>query len=270
MLPSNIHATAIVAPGANISKEASIGPFCVVGKDVVLEKNVSLASHVCIDGDTVIGEGTKIFPFACIGYIPQDLKYDNEPSKVLIGKNNIIREYVTIHSGTKHGNMQTVIGNDCLLMVGAHVAHDCIIGNNVILANSATLGGHVIVEDYAILGGLSAVHQFVRIGAHAMVGGFSGVGENVIPYGKVAGERAVLRGINVVGMKRRNFPQEEILSLRKAIAKLFSDDNGNLATRINETKQEYQNTKTVMDIVNFLEQDSTRTMCKIDKNFMNS
>src|SRR6185369_14225842 len=149
-------------------------------------------------GNTQIGENTKVFPFASIGHAPQDLKYKGEKSKLVIGKNNVIREHVTINPGTEGGGMLTQIGDNCLLMVGAHVAHDCRVGNNVIMANNATLGGHVLVDDFAIIGGLSAVHQFVRIGKHAIVGGMSGVENDVIPYGSVIGERASLAGLNLV------------------------------------------------------------------------
>ena len=166
-----IHKTAIIQKGAQIHSEAIIGPYCTIGKNVELAKGVKLHSHVCIDGFSYIGENTEIFPFASIGYPPQDLKYNGEESRVIIGKNNIIREYSTINTGTKHGNMETVIGDNCLLMISSHIAHDCVVGDNVILANNATLGGHVILGNNVIIGGLAAVHQFVRIGKFAIVGG---------------------------------------------------------------------------------------------------
>ncbi len=170
-MTGNIHQTAIIAPGAQIPKSAAIGPYCVIGPDVQLGERVRLVSHVHIEGRTIIGEGTTIYPFASLGTPPQDLKYEGEKSELIIGKNNTIREHVTMNPGTKHGAMKTVIGDNCLFMMATHVAHDCVIGNNVIMANNATLAGHVHVGDYAVLGGLSAVHQFVRIGAHAIVGG---------------------------------------------------------------------------------------------------
>src|SRR5947209_20337006 len=177
-----IHLTAIVAPGARLAEDAVVGPYCIIGEDVALGPRVSLGPHVVVDGRTTIGEGTRLFPFASIGLEPQDLKYRGERSELVIGRNNTIREYVTINPGTEGGGMVTRIGDGSLFMVGAHVAHDCQIGNHVVLANNATLGGHVVVEDYAVLGGLCAVHQYARIGSHAMIGGMSGVERDVIPY----------------------------------------------------------------------------------------
>ena len=168
---TNIHPSAIVDPLATLADSVHVGPFCSIGPNVVLEANVHLHSHVVIDGRTKIGEGSEIFPFASIGMAPQDLKYRGEESFLEIGKRNKIREYVTMNPGTEGGGLLTRVGDDCLFMVGAHVAHDCLVGNNVILANNATLAGHVTVGDFAIIGGLSAVHQFVRIGPHAMIGG---------------------------------------------------------------------------------------------------
>ena len=178
-------------------------------------------SHVVIDGRTTIGDGTRIFPFASIGLEPQDLKYRGETSSLVIGRDNTIREYVTINPGTTGGGMVTRIGDNCLFMVGAHVAHDCQMANHVVMANNATLAGHVIIEDYAVLGGLCAVHQFVRIGRHAMIGGMSGVERDVIPYGQVMGDRARLTGLNIIGMQRRGFSRDDIQGLRNAYQFLF-------------------------------------------------
>ena len=200
----DVHPTAVVSSQSNIGNDVKIGPYCVIGPDVVIGDRVFLHSHVVIDGQTVIGEGTNIYPFASIGLVPQDLKYKGESSSLIIGARNQIREHVTMNPGTEGGGMKTVIGDDCLFMIGSHVAHDCIIGNHVILANNATLGGHVEVGDFAIIGGLSGIHQFVRIGAHAMVGGMSGVEQDLIPYGSAMGERAKLRGLNLIGLQRRN------------------------------------------------------------------
>src|SRR3989440_11723229 len=187
-----IHPTAIVAPGATLAEDVSIGPYCVIGEEVVLGAGVKLIAHVVVDGRTTIGEGTRLFPFASIGLEPQDLKYRGENSELVIGRNNTVREYVTMNPGTEGGGMVTRIGDGCLFMVGAHVAHDCQIGNHVVMANNATLGGHVVIEDYAVLGGLCAVHQYVRIGRHAMIGGVSGVERDVIPYGPGMGGRGRL------------------------------------------------------------------------------
>src|SRR5215469_15415020 len=216
-----IHPTAVVAPAARLAENVVIGPYCVVGENVTLGPRITLRSHAVVDGRTTIGEGTRLFPFASIGLEPQDLKYRGEKSELIIGRNNTIREYVTMNPGTEGGGMVTRVGDNCLFMAGAHVAHDCQIGNHVILVNHATLGGHVIIEDYAVLGGLSAVHQFVRIGRHAMIGGMSGVERDVIPYGQVMGERARLTGLNIIGMQRRGFSRDDINGLRNAYAYLF-------------------------------------------------
>jgi UDP-N-acetylglucosamine acyltransferase len=256
-----IHPTAIVAPGAALADEVVIGPYCTVGGEAVLERGVSLKSHVVLDGRTTVGEGTRIFPFASIGLEPQDLKYHGEKSSLVIGRNNTIREYVTMNPGTTGGGMVTRVGDNCLFMVGVHIAHDCQIGNHVIMANHATLGGHVTVEDYAFLGGLSAVHQYVRIGRHAMVGGMSGVERDVIPYAQVMGERARLSGINIIGMQRRGFSREDIQGLRNAYQFLFSSD-GTLTDRVNEAAERFRGIAPVDDIVQFIRADSSRAICQ--------
>jgi UDP-N-acetylglucosamine acyltransferase len=256
-----IHPTAIVAPGAVLADDVEIGPYCVVGAAVALAAGVRLIAHVVIDGRTTVGASTRIFPFASIGLEPQDLKYNGEASSLTIGRNNRIREYVTINPGTRGGGMVTLVGDDCLLMVGAHVAHDCRIGDHVIMANNATLGGHVVIEDYAILGGLSAVHQFVRIGRHAMVGGMSGVERDVIPYGQVVGDRARLTGLNIIGMQRRGFSREDIQGLRNAYQFLFSD-GGTLTERVNETAERFAGIGPVDEIIGFIRADSSRAICQ--------
>jgi len=258
---SQIHPTAIVAPGAELAGDVVIGPYCVIGREVRLGRRVSLRSHAVVDGRTTIGEGTRLFPFASIGLDPQDLKYRGEKSELVIGCNNTIREYVTMNPGTAGGGMVTRIGNDCLFMVGAHVAHDCQIGNHVVMANNATLAGHVVVEDYAVLGGLSAVHQFVRIGKHAMIGGMSGVERDVIPYGQVMGDRARLYGLNIIGMQRRGFSREDIQGLRNAYQFLFSTD-GTFIDRVNETAERFSGIGPVDDIIEFIRADSSRAICQ--------
>jgi UDP-N-acetylglucosamine acyltransferase len=257
----HIHPTAIVASGADLAEDVEVGPYCVVGAEVALAAGVRLIAHVVIDGRTTVGPGTRIFPFASIGLEPQDLKYAGEASSLVIGRNNRIREHVTINPGTTGGGMVTRVGDDCLLMVGAHVAHDCQIGDHVIMANNATLGGHVVVEDYAILGGLSAVHQFVRIGRHAMVGGMSGVERDVIPYGQVIGDRARLAGLNIIGMQRRGFSRDDIQGLRSAYQFLFSE-GGTLNDRVNETAERFSGIGPVDDIIAFIRADSSRAICQ--------
>ncbi len=257
----SIHPTALIETGAVIASSAQVGPFCVIGPNVVLGENVRLLSHVVIAGHTTIGANTIVYPFASIGHAPQDLKYKGEASRLEIGSNCQIREYVTINPGTDGGGLLTKIGNDCLLMVGAHVAHDCIVGNNCILVNNATLAGHVHLGDFAIIGGLSAVHQHVRIGAHAMIGGMSGVENDVIPYGTVMGERAHLSGLNIVGLKRRGFEREDIHTLRNAYRLLFAAE-GTLQERLDDVAKMFEDNKPVRDIVDFIRVDSGRAICQ--------
>ncbi|MGE5546405.1 MAG: acyl-ACP--UDP-N-acetylglucosamine O-acyltransferase [Solirubrobacterales bacterium] len=255
-----IHPTAIVDSKAELADSVVIGPFCVVGPHVRLDERVELLSHVVVEGRTTIGEGTRIFPFASIGHQPQDLKYHGEPSTLEIGRNNQVREYVTMQPGTEGGGMVTRVGDNCLFMASAHVAHDCILGNNVIMANNATLAGHVIVGECAFLGGLSAVHQFVRIGKHAMIGGMSGVEADVIPFGMVIGNRAHLNGLNIVGLKRRGFSREDIHTLRNAYRLLFAPE-GTLQERLADVAEQFSGNAGVMEIVDFIRSDSSRSLC---------
>ena len=259
--PSSIHPTAIVEAGAIIASDAIIGPYSHIGAEVTIESGVRLVSHVVVGGRTIIGAGTTVYPFASLGYEPQDLKYKGELSQLIIGKNNKIREHVTMNTGTEGGTMVTKVGDNCLFMVGAHVAHDCVVGNNVIMANNATLAGHVVVDDFAIIGGLSAVHQRVRIGAHAMIGGMSGVESDVIPYGLVMGDRARLSGLNLVGLKRRGFERDDINSLRNAYRLLFAEE-GTLQERIEDVARIFETNKAAMDIINFIRTDSSRAICQ--------
>ena len=253
----NIHATAIIDPNAMMGKDISIGPYCIVGRDVNLGDGVRLHSHVVIDGRTTIGTETQMFPFSSIGLPPQDMKYKGEDSELIIGARNTIREYVTMNPGTADGGMRTIIGDDCLFMASTHVAHDCIVGNHVIMANNATIAGHVEVGDFAIIGGLSAVHQFVKIGKHAIIGGMSGVENNVIPYGSVVGDRARLSGLNIVGLRRRAFLKEDIKNLRTAYRMLFAEE-GTLAERTDDVAKMFVNNTAVMDIIGFMRAESSR------------
>jgi UDP-N-acetylglucosamine acyltransferase len=256
-----IHPTAIVAPGAKLADDVVVGPYCIVGERVSLATSVILRAHVVVDGRTEIGEGTQIFPFASIGLEPQDLKYRGEQSRLIIGRNNNIREYVTMNPGTTGGGMVTRVGDNGLFMVGAHVAHDCQIGDHVVMANNATLAGHVIVDDYVVLGGLSAVHQFVRLGRHAMIGGMSGVERDVIPYGQVMGDRARLCGLNIVGMQRRGYSREDIQGLRAAYQFLFSE-GGTFSDRVVDMAERFGGIRPVDDIIDFIRADSSRAICQ--------
>tara|TARA_Y100001970_G_scaffold294183_1_gene448118 strand:- start:41394 stop:42194 length:801 start_codon:yes stop_codon:yes gene_type:complete len=258
---TNIHHTAVVSEKARLGSNVTVGPYCVIGDNVELGDDVELVAQIFIDGHTKIGNTTKIFPFASIGTPPQDLKYKGEISRLEIGENNIIREHVTMNPGTDGGGLLTKVGNNCLFMVATHVAHDCLIGNHVIMANNATLAGHVEIDDWAILGGLSAVHQFVRIGRHAIVGGVTGVRDDVIPYGSVVGDQGKLAGLNLVGLKRRGFDRQTIHDLRRAFRLLFANE-GTMAERISDVAELYGNNEPVMDIVNFIQEDSSRAICQ--------
>lgn len=258
---TNIHPTAVVEEGAELGEGVHIGPYAVVGPQVRLGDGVHLDSHVVVGGDTQIGANTRIFPFASIGLQPQDLKYKGEASRLEIGCNNVIREHVTMNPGTEGGGMLTKVGNNCLFMVGAHVAHDCQVSDNVILVNNATLAGHVELGEFAIVGGLSAVHQFVRIGKHAMIGGMSGVESDVIPYGTVTGNRAHLSGLNLVGLKRRGFDRETIHAMRNAYRLLFAHE-GTMEERVRDVAEMFADNEPVMEIVKFVDVSSSRAICQ--------
>ena len=255
-----IHSTAIVSPLAKIGKNVSIGAYSIIGDEVELADNVEIMSHVCVDGRVTIGEGTRIFPFATIGYQPQDLKYHGEKSCVIIGKNNSIREYVTIHPGTEGGLMKTVVGDNNLLMIGVHIAHDCVVGNHVVMGNNATLGGHVVVGNNVIIGGLSAVHQFVRIGHHAIIGGMSGVERDVVPFGAVKGDRAHLYGLNLIGMRRAEFHRDEISALQKAYDVIFCSE-GSTSDKLKTAEEQFGNAKCVSDVISFMREETSRSFC---------
>ena len=261
----SIHATAIIDEKARIAKGVSIGAYCIIDGGVEIASGCEIHPHVCISGETTIGENTTIFPFASIGYKPQDLKYRGEKSKIIIGKNNTIREYVTIHPGTADDKMETIIGDSCLFMIGAHIAHDCVVGNRVIMANNATLAGHVTVGDGAIIGGLSAVRQHIRIGKSAIIGGMSGVENDVIPYGNAFADRARLNGLNIVGLRRAGHKKSEIQELREAYDAIFTQNNHTIAERIKNTKDKYTGNSLVNDIISFLEEDETKAICVPEK-----
>lgn len=255
-----VHPTAIVSSSAQLGKGVKVGPYCIVGEHVVLHDKVELVSHVAVDGRTDIGAGTRIFPFASVGHQPQDLKYHGEPSRLIIGERCVIRESVTINPGTEGGGMLTSIGNDCLIMASAHVAHDCQVGNNVVLANYVGLAGHSIIGDYVAFGGMCAVHQFVRIGAHAFIGAQSMIDSDVIPYGMAVGNRARLAGLNLVGLKRRGFDRESIHTLRAAYRMVFSSE-GTLRERVEDAAELFKDEPLVQDVVGFIASLSDRPLC---------
>ena len=254
-----IHKTAIINSNAKISKDVVIGPYSVIGSDVEIGEGTVVESHVHITGNTIIGKNNKIYPFASIGNDPQDLKFKGEKNLLEIGDNNKIREYVTINPGTEGGGGKTKVGNNCLFMVSSHIAHDCIVGDNVILANNVPLGGHAHVDDNAIIGGNSAVQQFTRVGKFAMVGGMCGVVRDVIPYGIAHGNRSILQGLNLIGLRRKNFPNKEILSLSEAYKIIFKNEN--LTKNLNNLSNDLRKNKLVSEVVNFLEKDKKRPIC---------
>jgi UDP-N-acetylglucosamine acyltransferase len=257
---TEVHATAIVDPQAELASSVKIGPYSIVGPDVRLGEDVVLHSHVVIAGRTSIGARNHIYPFASIGQPPQDLKYHGEPSTLEIGSDNLIREYVTMNPGTEGGGMVTRVGNNCTVLASAHIGHDCQIGNNVIISNTTLLAGHCRVGDFVIFGGAAAVHQFVRIGKHAFVGGASAVESDIIPYGLVVGNRAHLMGLNLVGLKRRGFSREQINAMRDAYGQIFSSQ-GALRDRVAAVADRFAGNAEVMDIVNFIQAGGDRPLC---------
>ena len=254
-----IHKTAIVDPKAKISSNVSISAYSIIGPKVEIGENSIIDSHVSIIGNTKIGKGNKIFSFASIGSDPQDLKFDGEETKLEIGDNNKIREYVTINPGTKGGGGLTKVGSNCLFMVSSHIAHDCLVEDNVILANNVPLGGHAHVEQNVIIGGNSAVQQFTRVGKFAMIGGMCGVVRDIIPYAMVHGNRSILQGLNLVGLRRKNIPNKDIIVLSEAYKQIFINEN--LTENLRNLNQDYKKNKLVKDVVEFLEKNKKRPIC---------
>jgi UDP-N-acetylglucosamine acyltransferase len=257
MAETRIHPSAVIDEGAEIGAGVEIGPFCHVGPEVRLGDGVVLKSHVVVTGDTQVGDETVIFPFACIGEIPQDLKFAGEKTKLTIGRRNRIREHVTMNCGTEGGGGITRVGDDGLFMAGCHVAHDVQVGNGVIIVNNAALAGHCVVEDDVIIGGLSGVHQWVRIGQGAIIGAVTMVTNDVIPYGLVQAPRGHLDGLNLVGLKRRGVARKDITALRAAYQMLAQGEGAfqDRARRLGEeTESDY-----VRQIVNFVLAESDRS-----------
>jgi UDP-N-acetylglucosamine acyltransferase len=254
-----IHKTAIVDSKAKISANVNIGPYSIIGPNVEIGEHTVINSHVSIAGYTKIGKKNKIYPFASIGNNPQDLKYDGEKSYLEIGNSNTIREYVSINPGTRGGGGLTKIGNNCLFMVSSHVAHDCVIGDNVVAVNNVAIGGHVQIDDNAIIGGNSAIHQYIRIGKFAMIGGICAVIRDVIPYGLVHGNRSVLQGINLIGLRRNNIPNQEIALLSKAYKEIFKSEN--LSENLKNLSEEFKENDLVKEILKFIQKDKKRPIC---------
>lgn len=257
---TDIHPSAIVDKEAQIADNVKIGPFCIIGKDVVIKSNTSIQSNVIIERGTEIGEKCEIYPFVSIGLPPQDLKYDGRKTGVKIGEKNIIREYTTIHRASIGGDGLTEIGSNNFLMAYVHVAHDCKVGSHVIMANVATLAGHVEVEDYTAIGGLVAIHQFTKIGSYSMVGGFSGVGQDIPPFMLASGPRAQLYGLNLVGLKRHGFSEDIIRDLKKAYKILFRDKLS-LNEAIEKVESEFPDSKEIKILLNFIS-NNKRGICR--------
>lgn len=247
-----IHSTAVVSPRASLGQDCFIGPYTIIGDEVTLGNRVRLDSHVVIDGRTRIGDETHVFPFVSIGLASQDLKYRGEPSETRIGQRCSIREFVTIHRGTEGGGMLTEIGDDCLIMAQAHIAHDCIIGNHVIMANAATLAGHVIVEDGANIGAYSGVHQFCRVGREAYVGGYSVVVKDALPFALSVGNHARCYGLNTTGMRRRGYSRETMNALHHAFHLLLSS-RLNTTQALERIREEITGSKEVDELIHFIE-----------------
>ena len=254
-----IHSSSIIDKKAKIGKNVKIGPFCYIGAKTLIDDEVELVSNIHVEGNTKIGKKTKIFPFASIGTQPQDLKFKGENNVLEIGENNMIREYVTINPGTAGGGGKTIVGDNCLFMISSHIAHDCHIGNNVVIANNVPLGGHVTIEDSVVIGGNSAVQQFTRIGRLAMIGGMTGVLKDVIPFGLSFGNRNYLRGINLIGLKRKKYDNKKIMELDQAFKKIFSSKN--LHENLGKINGEYKENDLVGEVISFISKDKKRPIC---------
>ncbi len=253
---SGINPSAVIADSAIIGEVCEIGPFCVIGPDVVLGARVTLKSHVVVQGDTHIGDDTTVFPFAVLGEIPQDLKYDGEAASLRIGARNRIREHVTMNIGTSGGGGVTRVGNDGLFMAGCHIAHDAQVGDRVIVVNSSAVAGHCIIEDDVIIGGLSGVHQWVRIGRGAIIGAVTMVTKDVVPHGLVQGPRGALDGLNLVGLKRKGVDRADITALRAAF-QMLKDGEGTFHDRARRLGEE-SDSAFVQEMVAFILGDTDR------------
>ncbi|MDB9826070.1 acyl-ACP--UDP-N-acetylglucosamine O-acyltransferase [Candidatus Pelagibacter sp.] len=254
-----IHKTAIIDPKAKISQKVEIGPYSIIGPDVEINEDVTIQSHVNITGHTIIGKRNKIYTFASVGSDPQDLKYNSEKTKLIIGNDNTIREYTTINTGTTQGGGVTKIGNNNLIMISAHIAHDCIIGNNVVIANSAAIAGHADISDNVIIGGNCGIQQFTRIGKMAMIGGMTAVSRDVIPYGLSIGNRNFLNGINVVGLRRGKIPNKDIIGLTDAYKEIFKTES--LNENLDNLNGKFKDNLLVKEVLDFINKDKKRPIC---------
>ncbi len=259
----DVHASAVVDPAATLADDLTVGPFCVVGPQVTLAAGVVLHSHVVIAGETMIGEGTQVYPFASLGHPPQDLKWKGEGSTLRIGAGCTVREGVTINPGTRGGGLVTRVGDRCTLLAGSHVGHDCEVGNDVVLSNNVMLAGHVRIGDGAVLGGGVAVHQFARVGKGAFVGGMSGLEGDLIPYGLAVGNRARLAGLNLVGLRRSGAPAASIRALQAVVERLFAQED-TLEARISGIAAQWGDDPLVAAVVAFVKGRVRRPLCAPD------
>lgn len=255
-----IHPTALVAKGAELADGVSVGPYSIIGEHARIGARTQLLAHVIIEGHTTIGEDCSVRNFANLGGPPHHTGYRGEPTELVIGDRNRIWEHVTMHIGTPDGGGVTRVGQDGMYMATSHVGHDCAVGDNVILAHSATLGGHVTVGDFVMVSGLAAVHQYCRVGRYSFIGGLAAVTKDVIPYGLVWGNHAHLEGLNLVGLKRRNFSRETISELRSAYRLLFAEE-GTFQERIDDTAATFGQSAPVMEIIDFIRADAGRPLC---------
>ena len=256
----SVHPTAIISPGAIVGENVEIGPYSVIGPDVQIGKDTIIGPHAVLEGRTEIGDNCHIFQFVSIGAVPQDLKFGGAQCRVIIGKNNTIREFVTIHSSTSADIGMTYIGDNNLLMAYCHVAHNCKLGNNIVMANAANLAGHIHIEDYAIIGGLTGIHQFTRIGCHSIIGGASAVVQDIPPYVTVSGNRAKAYGLNLIGLKRRGFKEETIKALKKAYRIIFRSSL-RLSVALERVKEDVDDLPEVRHFVEFIE-TTKRGVCR--------
>ena len=254
-----IHKTAIIDSKAKVSSNAKIGPYSIIGPNVEIDDDAVIQSHVNITGHTIIGKNNKIYPMASIGSDPQDLKYKGEKTTLNIGANNIIREHVTINTGTVQGGGITKIGNNNLIMIGAHIAHDCIIGNDIVMANNSAVAGHSEIEDFVIIGAKCGIQQFTRIGKMAMIGGMTAVSRDVIPYGLSTGNRNFLNGINIIGLRRNKVLNKKIIGLTEAYKEIFKSKN--LSENLSKLNGKFKDNTLVREVLEFINKEKKRPIC---------
>ncbi|MFQ5778352.1 MAG: acyl-ACP--UDP-N-acetylglucosamine O-acyltransferase [Terriglobia bacterium] len=249
----SIHPTAVIDPGARLAADVRVGPFTVIGPEVEIGAGTEVGPHVVVEGPTRIGRRNRIFPFCTIGLIPQDLKFKGERSEVVIGDDNRIREFVSIHRGTEGGGSVTCVGNSNLIMAYVHIAHDCQLGDHIIMGNAATLAGHVVIEDHAIVGAFCGVHQFCRIGRHGFIGGYTVITQDVLPFSRTVHERgAKVYGVNVIGLRRRSFSKERINHIQQAV-RLLTDSNLNTQQAVEQIRQNMNQSEDIEALVRFVE-----------------